>query len=914
MAAFDLLTEDVLSVLAELGIENETRAQEQAIPPIMKGEHTLVIAPTGVGKTEAAVLPILEEIHGEEGPGFKVLYITPLRALNRDMVRRIEFFAERLDFSVAVRHGDTSRKERRRQSLNPPDFMITTPETLQIMFTGHRLRSALVNVRFVVVDELNELAVDERGTQLSLALERLERLKNGSFQRIGLSATVGSPEKVLQFLVGSERKGKIIEIEGQGKMTLEVTKPDIKKSDEKLAETLRSDVEKAACVRICKELIDKHQSTLIFVNTRDAAESLASSFNLWDPNYPIGIHHGSLYREARMDVEDRFKDGDLKALICTSSMELGIDLGETDLVIQYQSPRQVTRLVQRVGRSGHSIGKTSKGIILATTHDDIAESAVIARRSLIRDLEKTDIPEKPMSVLANQLISTVHSEGKVNIYKFFEMVRRAYPFRNLTFEEYEKTVAQLSEIRVLWRDEDVVGKRRASLTYFYENISMIPDEKTFLLRDLSKNSIVGTLDESFVASNVELGGVITLQGKAWRVIDIEEEEVVASPVGDLGKIPDWTGEDIPVPFEVAQEVGKIRKIGLNDKYKVNKKTQQFFYAFLKEQGTAPIATDKDIIIEKEGDTVVINASFGSMVNETLGRFVATLLSARTGESVGLQTDPYRMMMKISRRVTPSMIKEALEGTDPEHLEGILRKAVVNSSFFRWRFLHVAKKYGAVKKDIDYRSISLKRLMDAYRSTPMYQEALEKVFRDNMDIETSKHVMDMIKRGGIKVKISTFGLSPVGEAGLQKHKEMLDTSKVSRAVLSSFKDRLYSETLTLKCLKCGNSRRRRVKDINRPSCPSCGSRMVATLLPYQDESIVDKGSLSEEEKSTLREYFKLADLARVYGKRAAMAIAARGVGHDKAARILSMDYREEDDFLKALLDAEIQYARTKKFWD
>jgi len=916
LGAFDLLSERILKTLDELGIESETRAQEEAIPPIMDGEHALVIAPTGVGKTEAALLPLMEKLLNNDGPGFKILYITPLRALNRDMIRRIQFFADHLNFSVAVRHGDTSTKERTRQSKDPPDILITTPETLQIMFTGHRLRSALSNVEHVVVDELNELAVDERGSQLSLALERLVNLSGREFQRVGLSATVGSPEKVMRFLLGMEREGKIVQIKGQRDIDLQIIYPETRKGDQELADIMRCELEKASAVRVCRDLMDAHRSTLLFVNTRDSAESLTSCFHLWDPDYPIGVHHGSLSREARMDVEERFKDGELKALICTSSMELGLDLGETDLVIQYQSPRQVTRLTQRVGRSGHSVGLTSKGVVIATREDDIAESAVISVRTLNRDLEATDIPEKPISVLANQLISAVHSERKLDMRSFYDLAKRTYPFRDLSWGEYVDMVEQLAEIRVVWKEGEEIGKRRSSLRYFYENISMIPDEKTFLLKDISKNAIVGTLDESFVASNIELGGVVTLQGKAWRVIDLEEETVLAQPVADLGMIPDWSGEDIPVPYEVSQDVGLLRVEGIQDVPMVDDHAKDLFKEYVDSQSDHELASNDRVVIEMQGDTAVVNACFGSQVNETLGRLITALLSARVGESVAIHTDPYRVMMKLPRRLPPSMIEDILVETDPRHLEGILERAIKRSSFFRWRFLHVAKKFGAVRKEVDYRSLSLNRLMETFENTPIFHEAVDKIFRDNLDVTLTEEVLRKIQEGRIEVMISRAGISPMGEAGLDKHMELMDTSRVSRAVLESFKERLGSETLHLKCLKCGNHRKRRVKDINKPHCPVCGSAMIAPLSGYHDTSVLDRSpeDLSAQEKKTVREYYKLADLIRVHKQWAALALAARGVGHQKAGRILGHQYREEDELLKALLEAEIQYARTKRFWD
>ncbi|MFW5946311.1 MAG: DEAD/DEAH box helicase [Candidatus Natronoplasma sp.] len=925
LGAFNLLSEEIRSVLSEIGIEEETRPQEDAIPPILEGKNTLVIAPTGIGKTEAAFLPILDNILKRDEDGFSLLYITPLKALNRDMIRRINEFSDRLDFSVGVRHGDTSRKERRKQSEDPPDVLITTPETLQIMFTGSKLRKGLENVRHVIVDELNELAEDERGSQLALALERLNELTGRNFQRIGLSATVGSPNIVKDFLVGVERNGKIIETSGKRELDIKVEKPIKKENEDKrLAEIMRCDTDKAASLRFCRELIEDHNSTLFFVNTRDAAESLSSSYTLWkeekpESDFPIGVHHGSLSKEARIDMEESFKDGSLKGLICTSSMELGIDVGKTDLVLQYQSPRQVTRLIQRVGRSGHRIDEISKGRIISTTQDDILEGAVISRRAEIRELEETDIPENPLSVLANQLISTVHTEKEFEPDDFFELAKRAYPFRTLKKETFDDMVDQLAKIRLIWKDEGKIGKRRASLNYFYDNISMIPDEKTYLLRDISKDSVIGTLDESFVATNIQEGEVITLQGKAWRVVDMKEEEVLVDKVGNVGKIPDWTGEDIPVPFEVAQEVGELRgkgEISALDEYPVSEKCKEKFKEHLTAQKGYETATDHKVVLEFEKDTAVINACFGTKVNETLGHLFASLLSARIGESIGLQTDPYRIMMNLPRRIKPSIFREILEDTDPDTLEELLKKSMRNSNFFNWKFLHVGKKFGAIQKDADWRKINMDKIIDTFEDTILYEEAVKKTFRDNMDIEMTKDVLRKIRSGDIDVVFSDNGISPIGEAGLEKHEDFLSPERVSKAVLESLKERLESNVVIMKCLRCGNRRRKRVSDVGKPKCPKCGSSMIAPLSKYHDEEIIDKDEkeLEESKKKELKKYYKLAELARVYKKRAAMALSARGVGHQKAGRILGKRHKDEDDFLRDVLEAEIQYARTKRFWD
>jgi len=355
---FELLDPKIQNVLREKDIHEPTGPQRQAIPHILKGEHVLLVAPTGIGKTEAAMLPILHMILRSEGKGVKCVYVTPLRALNRDLLRRLEEFGKALGLDVAVRHGDTPQSERTRQSRKAPDVLITTPETLQIMFSGKRLRGHLANVRFFVIDEIHELAEDERGAQLAVAMERLVK-EAGEFQRIGLSATVGSVPEVANYLGGTERKVTMIRAHVAKDMSVTVQSPAVSAGDKDLAGTLQSDPQLMACMRRCREIIEAHRSTLLFVNTRDTAEALAARYHVWDESFPIGVHHGSLSKEIRIEMEESFKQERLKGLICTSSLELGIDIGSADFAIQYNSPRQVARLIQRMGRAGHSVGARS---------------------------------------------------------------------------------------------------------------------------------------------------------------------------------------------------------------------------------------------------------------------------------------------------------------------------------------------------------------------------------------------------------------------------------------------------------------------------------------------------------------------------------------------------------------------------
>ena len=714
MDAFAALHEDVRSALSERGFTAPTEPQRKAIPPLASGEHGLVVAPTGSGKTETAMLPVLSAITGR-GPrhGIQALYITPLRALNRDMRERLDWWGETLGIEVAVRHGDTTDYERQKQAEDPPDVLVTTPETLQATFTGEKLRRAIADVEHVVVDEVHELAASKRGAQLTIGLEHL-REHAGPFQRIGLSATVGDPAEVGRFLTG-DRGCEVIGIEAGSNIDVRIRTPEIRSADETSAGELMTDAEVASHVRVIDEIIDENDSTLVFVNTRQTAEGLGSRLKAYGTD--VGIHHGSLSKSARIEVEDQFKTGEIDALLCTSSMELGIDVGRIDHVIQYASPREVRRLLQRVGRAGHRRNETSSGTIITTTPDDTFEALAIVDRAERGDVETAGIHHASLDTVANQIPGLLMGFGELSAARAYDIVTRAYPFRDLPESDFKAVVRELSGNRVLWLDEaaDRLEKSGGTWQYFYANLSMIPDEANYTVEDMAAGDTIGTLAERFVVTFAAPGETFVQGGEMWRIteIDDEEETVLVSPIEDpTGEVPSWVGQEIPVPYDVAQHVGRTRAKarhrfdegasreriadGFADRFPVDEHTASEALEPV-ERHEAPMPADDRIVLEGFGREVVINAAFGHTVNETLGRLLSALIGQQTGSSVAMEVDPYRIELEVPSGTTIGDIVDILETTDPDHVAELIELSLKNADTLKFTLAQVAAKFGALKR-------------------------------------------------------------------------------------------------------------------------------------------------------------------------------------------------------------------------
>ena len=911
---FDTLVPELVSVLNEHGIYEPTEPQIDAIPRISRGENILLVAPTGIGKTEAAMLPIFDSIFRNPGkPGIRCIYVTPLRALNRDMLKRMAEYGAALKINVAVRHGDTPMAERNKQSQHPPDILITTPETLQVLFTGKRLVEHMKHVEWVVIDEIHELATVERGAQMSVALERLALLA-GEYQRIGLSATVGNVNEVARFLSGVKRKMTVCKHDTHRDFDIEVECPE-PCDDSVLLDKLQCEPYILAVMQRARHLIENGKSTLFFVNTRETAEWMAARYHIWDEDLSIDVHHGSLSKENRMRMEDDFKRGDVKALICTSSLELGIDVGTTELVIQYNSPRQVSRMIQRAGRAGHRIGERIHAKIIATSPDEVAESLVIARKTDAKELEDKVGRPCPLTVVANQLIAMTMG-GRMDRDTAYAIFRRTHVFRDLDRKEMDDVLEQLKSIKMVFEDEDGFKRSKKGMNYFYENISMIPDERTYLVRDISTRGIVGSLDESFVTTFAdEPYAMFIAKGHTWRVIEIREDEILVERAKDIGSVPSWVGSDIPVPFEVAMEVGRLRRLQNYDDYPGDENSKKCIKDFISEQNGYIVPTDQMVTVEMGDRLAIINACFGTRVNETLSKIYAALLTARLGESVAVSIDPYRIMLELPRNIGSEVILNTVRSVKPGTVEGLTRLTINNSSFLKWRFVYVAKKFGIIEKTADHRFMNFNKLFDMHKDTPAYNEAVNKVLWEDLDLENTEKVVSAMADGTISISVSR--MSPIGMEGITRSKELMQPMRADHSILMALKKRLENEVLYASCLNCQSQWRVRVSDApKRFICHNCGGNMIALLKEYDREKIklLRKKGLTAEEKKEIMRINRNANLVNENGQRACMTLAGRGIGPDSASRILRTMYTDEDEFLRDILSAEVLYAKNKRFWD
>jgi len=946
--AFALLQKPVREQVSRLEIEEASDIQRLAIPAILEGKNALLIAPTGTGKTLAAVLPVFDLFVAarsrNETRGISILYVTPLRALNRDILRRLSEIGAELGIKVQVRHGDTAVAIRTLQAKSPPNMLITTPETLQAILPGKRMRQHLRNVRWVIVDEIHELATDKRGVQLAIGLERLRNLTSEDFQRIGLSATIGDEERIAKFLAGSDREIEVVRsTEGRGfEVQVDFVSPT--SADRERSEQFSVPSSSIGRARRIAQLIGEKNSVLVFTNTREHAEAVGAQLRALDSQTPVRVHHGSLSKEIREEVEKDFHDGKIKAVVCTSSLELGLDVGSVDFIVQYMSPRQAARLIQRIGRSEHRLRGVAKGVIVGASADDILESAVIARNASRERLEATIIHENALDVLANQIAGLVLDFRRLTVGETFEIVKRAYPYRDLDPETLMSVVKQLQVGRVIIVQEDVLRPRFPdTFRYYYQNLSMIPDMKRYMVFDFFRKRKIGTLDQDFVARKCKSGTEFIMHGQTWRIIAVDENQLsveVEPTAPTLNAIPSWEGEIIPVSLEVAKEVGHLRgtisgRLGGSDDFAqltedlhlTHEAIQKVIESLRSQAESYRVPTDRLVLIEKFENCVVVHTCLGTLANETLSLALGSLLSARLGVNVAVQTDSYRIALICPFRIDSRLVERELKQLTPDQLEEIVNTALETSDMFAWRHWHVAKRFGAVERTAEYKSSRGRLLVKVFKGTPIEAETKREVFLEKLDLENAKAFVKSLADGMVSLDVveeKEAICSPLALPIVDKivPHDLLRPAVPSKSLTQIVKERLLASRVRLVCLYKGDwDGIRVVGDLpDAIRCPHCKSTLIAATY-LADDGLVrlvkrrTRGQkLSEDEEQAYKRAWLSASLMQTSGKKAAIVMSGRGVGPNTAVRVLRKLHRTEEDFYVDILKAEREYARTRLFWD
>jgi len=909
---FERLNPKISEWLKKTGYLESSLPQKQAIPPILDGKNVLIMAPTGTGKTLAAILPLFNKIlENKDKPGIRLLYVSPLKSLNRDLFDRILDLANYVDIDIDLRHGDTPQKLRAMQVKDPAKVLIITPETLQSIIIGKKFREHLKNVEWVIIDEIHELVTNKRGTQLIVALERLKELRLGKdFQRIGLSATIGDPEKISNFI--SNKNCHIVDARSEKVYDISVEYPHILPEDFALAKKLGITTTGASCLRRIKDLVEKSKSAIVFVNTRETAESLGARFKNWLPDFPVAVHHSSLSKDVRIEVEKNFREGEIKAIIATSSLELGIDVGTIDLVIQYGSPRQVTKIVQRVGRSGHGIGGISKGIVICNSIDDYLEALAIIERNKEGWLEEPEIHEKSFDVLAHQIVGICIDLEKPSKKRIFEIVTRAYPYRELTEDEFNSVINTMLDIRLLGEEDGKFYRTRRGLLFYFDNLSTIPNEKNYFVINKEINKRIGVLHQGFVSQHIKIGAEFVMKGEPWRVAEIDADKInVISSKNGEGAIPSWEGELIPVTMPVAAKASQLREKYDFEDLKIQKKD------FV-------VPTDKRIYIETFENFIIIHSCFGNKINETLSKILAAIISSKIGSSVAARNDTYRIILRIPDEFGQELVLQALNEIEPNWVSSIISRSIRNSSIFEFRFYNVAKRFGIITKDANYSSSILQNLMDTYFGTPVYEETLHEIMLEKLDIKGAKKVIEGIRSGAITVITSAgYDVSPLGA-------EALDYTSVSfikpkekvKEILDLIRERLLNKKFWMACMNCGTEYGTyKNKEIPKEVvCRNCGAKLIGFITSKEAQTArrviqkcFNKAKLTPEENDLLKKFSETAELFLNYGNRTCFVIAGYGIGPTTARRILAKVHKTEEELLTDIINAERNFISTRQFW-
>jgi ATP-dependent helicase Lhr and Lhr-like helicase len=792
-----------------------TAPQRQGWEAIASGRDTLIVAPTGSGKTLASFLWALDHLHrlglqGRLEDRVYVVYVSPLRALNNDIEKnlreplagiRAAAAADGLalpEVRVAVRTGDTLAAARQAMTRRPPHVLITTPESLYILLTSAGFRPALAQARFVIVDEVHALMASKRGAHLALSLERLqalvaEREPGARPQRIGCSATVRPVEEALAFLTGATAREPVLIDAGFSRdLDVAVVSP----VDDFLTAT--SDTIWDAALQQIAEMVQAHRTTLVFAQSRRSAERLARDLNDRVPEGPgeseggvapfgrkVAAHHGSLSRRARLEAENRLKAGELRALVATSSLELGIDVGAIDLVVQVQSPRNVAAALQRVGRAGHLLSRTSKGRIVVTKGEELMEAAAVVRTIRERSLDRIAMPEAPLDVLAQQIVAAVAAES-LGIDELHARFRNAAPYRGLTRETFLEVVRSLAEPlplevkgvtpRVLWdRVNDRLHARRGSRFLALTAGGTIPDAGLYDVYVAETDLKVGTLDEEFVTESLP-GDVFLLGSHAWRIAKVRADRVqVEDAQGMSPTIPFWKGEHPSRSWDLGLAVGRLRRDAAD---RVD--APDFESWAMHECGCEPHAAaamkawlvkagevlqgvpdDQGIVVESFSDEMggrhaMIHSVFGMRINGAWGMALREQVRRRFGLLAEASHVDDGILLSFAPGQVPPAPERLVSLVAPEEVDALLGEALIGSPLFATRFRHAAVRALFIPRmtrgqrtPAYLQRLKADALLESVKGQPDFPivaETLRECFNDAYDVPRLKRLLERLQDG------------------------------------------------------------------------------------------------------------------------------------------------------------------------
>jgi ATP-dependent Lhr-like helicase len=775
-----------------------TPAQEQGWPAIASGEHTLIQAPTGSGKTLAAFLFGIDRLTERPGEGLRLLYVSPLKALNYDVERNLRgpLAGLRSELRVGVRTGDTSQKERAQMLRTPPDILITTPESLFLLLTS-QARELLRSVETLILDEVHAVAGTKRGAHLALSVERLDRLVAQPVQRVALSATQRPLEEIGRFVSGA-RSIRLVDAGTRKELDLQVVVPvdDMREpgGGAEVTDLLGTGGESTSSFSIWPSiypellrLVEEHRSTIVFVNNRRLAERLALRLNELAERELARAHHGSLAREQRVEIEELLKRGEIPCLVATSSLELGIDMGAVDLVVQVESPKSVARGLQRIGRAGHELGAVSKGRIFPKFRADLLEAAVVAERMLAGEIEETQIPRNALDVLAQQIVA-ICADEEIEVHELHDLVRGAYPFADLSRPQLENVLDMLAgrypsdefaelRPRIVWdRTAGVIRGRGGARKLAVTNAGTIPDRGLFGVFIVGDGGRVGELDEEMVYE-ARAGQTFLLGASTWRIEEITRDRVLVSPApGVPGAVPFWKGEGVGRPYELGEAIGRFSREltalsetkalkRLHSRHMLDERAARNLLGFLREQevATGAVPSDRTIVVERFRDEigdwrVCILTPFGARVHAPW----AMAIAARLRDSAGLDAQSIwsddGIALHLPDADSPPATDELL--VDPTELEELVVQEVGNTALYGARFrenaaraLLIPRRRPGERTPLWQQRLKAQSLLQVARKYPAFPIVLEtyrECLQDVFDLPALKRLLQGLRTRQIDV--------------------------------------------------------------------------------------------------------------------------------------------------------------------